>query len=40
MIGLPRSSYYYRAQESAAALTDDELAELIGTIQDELPGYG
>jgi putative transposase len=40
VIELPRSSYYYRAQESAAALTDSQLEELIGTIQDELPGYG
>jgi putative transposase len=40
VIGLPRSTYYYRAQESAVTLTDGELAELIGTIQDELPGYG
>ncbi|PWC29067.1 hypothetical protein CR165_10805 [Pseudoroseomonas aestuarii] len=40
MIELPRSTYYYRAQEGSAALTDGELEELIGTIQDELPGYG
>lgn len=40
MIALPRSSYYYQAREHAVALTDTELEELIGTIQDELPGYG
>ena len=40
MIGLPRSTYYYRAQEGSVTLTDSELEELIGTVQDELPGYG
>jgi putative transposase len=40
VIELPRSSYYYRTQEGASALADNELEELIGTIQDELPGYG
>ena len=40
MIGLPRSTYYYRAREGSAVLTDSELEELIGTVQDELPGYG
>ena len=40
MIALPRSSYYYQARERAVTLTDTELEELIGTIQDELPGYG
>ena len=40
MIGLPRSTYYYRAQEGSVTLTDGELEELIGTVQDELPGYG
>ena len=40
MIGLPRSTYYYRAQEGSVMLTDSELEELIGTVQDELPGYG
>jgi putative transposase len=40
VIGLPRSTYYYRAKEASVALTDAELAELIATIQDELPGYG
>ena len=39
MIGLPRSTYYYRAQGSVT-LTDSELEELIGTVQDELPRYG
>lgn len=40
MIGLSRSSYYYQAQKRSVALTDSELEEFIGTIQDELPGYG
>ncbi len=39
MIGMPRSTYYYRAQGSVT-LTDSELEELIGTVQDELPRYG
>jgi hypothetical protein len=38
VIGLPRSTYYHRAQEGAVAVTGSELEELIGTIQDELPG--
>jgi putative transposase len=36
---MPRSTYYYRAQGSVT-LTDSELEELIGTVQDELPRYG
>jgi hypothetical protein len=36
VIGLPRSTYYYRAQEGSVTLTDSELEELIGTVQDEL----
>src|ERR1700749_4492142 len=32
-------TYYYRAQGSVT-LTDSELEELIGTVQDELPGDG
>jgi putative transposase len=40
VIGLPRSIYYYRAQKGSVMLTDSELEELIGTVQDELPGYG
>ena len=40
MITLPRSSYYYQVRERAVALTYTELEELIGSIQDELPGYG
>ncbi|MGG5890123.1 hypothetical protein ACLF3G_23665 [Falsiroseomonas sp. HC035] len=40
MIELPRSSYYFQAQEGDAALEDNELEELIGTSQDEFPGYG
>ncbi|WP_424138220.1 IS3 family transposase [Roseomonas chloroacetimidivorans] len=40
MTGLPRSTYYYRSQEGSAAPTDGELEEIIGNVQDELPGYG
>lgn len=40
MIELPRSTYYYRSTASPVALADDRVAELITTIQDELPGYG
>lgn len=40
MIELPRSTYYYQAREGSVALTDGELEEVIGTVQDELPGYG
>lgn len=40
MIKLPRSTYYYRSTQSALGLTDIRLVELIGDIQDELPGYG
>ncbi len=40
MIELPRSTYYYRSRDSAGALPDQRLRELIEQIQDELPGYG
>jgi putative transposase len=40
VIELPRSTYYYRSTASALGLTDRRLVELIGDIQDELPGYG
>ena len=37
---LPPSTFYYRSTAAHAGLEDGRLAELIGTIQDELPGYG
>lgn len=40
MIEFPRSTYYYRSTSQALGLTDERLVELIGGIQDELPGYG
>ena len=40
MIEFPRSTYYYRSTSQALGLTDEHLVELIGSIQDELPGYG
>lgn len=40
MIELPRSTYYYRSTVQVFGLTDERLVELIGNIQDELPGYG
>ncbi len=40
MIELPRSSFYYRTTAAVAVLSDERLVELIGDIQDELPGYG
>jgi putative transposase len=39
MIGLARSSYYYRPVQNTS-LSDERLVELIGNIQDELSGYG
>lgn len=38
MIELPRSSFYYRSTATGASLSDVRLVELIGDIQDELPG--
>lgn len=40
MIELPRSTFYYRAVANTTRLADDQVAELIQTIQDEMPGYG
>ena len=40
MIDLPRSTYYYRSQQSTSALSDNHLVELIGDIRDEFAGYG
>lgn len=40
MIKLPRSSFYYRSTAVAEGLSDERLVELIGDIQDEMPGYG
>ncbi len=40
VIELPRSTYYYRCKARAPALSDEQVVELIGQIQDELPGYG
>lgn len=39
MIGLPRSTFYYRPDKSSV-VADTEVVELIETIQDDLPGYG
>ena len=40
MIELPRSTFYYRSTSAVDGLSDDRLVELIGDVQDELPGYG
>ena len=40
MIDLPRSTFYYRSAAVDEDLGDTRLAELIGSIQDEVPGYG
>ena len=40
MINLPRSSFYYRPAVEREDLPDERLAEMIGDIQDEFPGYG
>lgn len=40
MIGLPRSTFYYRALSVSKTRDDERLAETICAIQDELPGYG
>lgn len=40
VIGLPRSSFYYRSSATAAGLPDEQLVKIIDEIQDEFPGYG
>ncbi|WDZ97364.1 IS3 family transposase [Herbaspirillum sp. WKF16] len=40
MIDLPHSTYYYQPKPATAALSDHELAQLIGDIHDVFPGYG
>ena len=40
MIGLPRSTYYYRPITCDSGLTDAELLEAILAIKDEFPAYG
>jgi putative transposase len=40
VIGLPRSTYYYRAQPAERPLGEVELLELIDAIQGEFPAYG
>ncbi len=40
MIGLPRSTHYYRSTAACVELDDARLTGLIGDIQDEFSGYG
>ncbi len=40
MIGLPRSTYYYRSTAKALNLGDHELVAIIEDIQNEPPCYG
>ena len=40
MIQLPRSTFYYQAWQPAPNLSDEQVVEQIGAIQDELSGYG
>lgn len=40
MIELARSTFYYQAHSSGPELSDEQIVELIGAIQDELSGYG
>jgi putative transposase len=40
VIDLPRSTFYYRSTAVDEDLGDARLAELIASIQDEVPGYG
>ncbi len=40
MIQLPPSTFYYRSSLSVPTLSDAQLIDLIGHIQDELSGYG
>ena len=37
---MPRSTFYYRAQERAEVLSEEQIVQFIGKIQSELPGYG
>ena len=39
VIDLPRSTFYYRQSLPQSTVSDLRLVELIGSIQDELPGY-
>lgn len=39
MIGLPRSTFYYRPDKSSG-IADSQVVELIEATQDDLPGYG
>jgi len=40
VIDLPRSTFYYRSAATPPSLSDEQLRNLIGDIQDEFPGYG
>jgi len=40
VIDLPRSTFYYRPTAHAAPISDSDLVDLIGDIQDDFPGYG
>jgi putative transposase len=40
MIQLLRSTFYYQARQPAPNLSDEQVIEQIGAIQDELSGYG
>jgi putative transposase len=40
MIGLSRSSFYYRQHTSAQVLSDQALRDQIEMIHQQLPGYG
>jgi putative transposase len=40
VIGLPRSTFYYRATPAAPVLPDERLAELIVDIRADFPAYG
>lgn len=40
VIDLPRSTFYYRPTAHTPPIGDSDLAELIGNIQDDPPGYG
>lgn len=40
MIGLPRSTFYYRPQSAEGTLTDTQVFDLMLAIKDEFPAYG